>query len=481
MNIVKRVVAAFVLTAGMQAQAAWAESFGDALISAYKNSNLLDQNEALLRAADEGVAAAVAQLRPIVQFVAKADTDRTLYSNGISFDNSWSDLSATYALVTQVTLYDFGRNAIGVETAKETVLATREALLQIEQQVLLAAVQAYIQTRVYQEVVSIRQNNVRLLDEELKATQDRFDVGEVTRTDVALAESQLAQAQAGLSSAEGDLLVAREAYKAAIGHYPGELDRTPPMPETADSQQAAEEVALRTHPSVRQAQREVTIARLSVEGAKANLGPELTGTLSVVGTEFDTPESTTLFGQVIPGDSDRSLDGASANFELEFNQTLYAGGGLSAAYRAALAQAEAANSNLLQTGVQVKNDVGNAWSQLSVSAASIEATKKQVEAAQIAFDGMREEANLGARTTIDVLNSEQDLLDARFARLQAEAERYVAAYNLLASMGLLTVDHLKLNVPVYDPAAYYNAVRRAPTSSPQGKKLDRILKTIQQP
>ena len=94
---------------------------------------------------------------------------------------------------------------------------------------------------------------------------------------------------------------------------------------------------------------------------------------------------------------------------------------------------------------------------------------------------MREEANLGARTTIDVLNSEQDLLDARFARLQAEAERYVAAYNLLASMGLLTVDHLKLNVPVYDPAAYYNAVRRAPTSSPQGKKLDRILKTIQQP
>lgn len=476
MNIVKRVVAAMALAAGMQAPAAWAESLGDALISAYKNSNLMDQNEALLRAADEGVAAAVAQLRPILQFVARADTDRTLYSNGTSFDNSWSDLSATYSLVAQVTLYDFGRNAIGVESAKETVLATREALLQIEQQVLLGAVRAYIQVRVNQEVVSIRQNNVRLLSEELKATQDRFDVGEVTRTDVALAEAQLASAQAGLSSADGDLLVAREAYKAAVGHYPGELDRTPPMPQTADTQAAAEDVALRTHPAVRQAQREVTVARLSVEGARAELGPELTGTLSMVATEFDTPSS--FFND---GDSDKTIDAGTANFELEFNQTLYAGGGLSAAYRAALAQFDASNSNLLQVGVDVKQDVGDAWSQLSVSGANIAATEKQVDAAQIAFDGMREEANLGARTTIDVLDAEQDLLDARFARLQAEAERYVAAYNLLAAMGLLTVDHLKLDVPVYDPAAYYNAVRRAPTSSPQGKKLDRILKTIQQP
>ncbi|QYZ71573.1 TolC family outer membrane protein [Neotabrizicola shimadae] len=471
MHFVKRVVVALSLTAGMQAPAAWAESLGDALISAYKNSNLLDQNEALLRAADEGVAAAVAQLRPIVQFVANATTDRTLYADGRSFDNNWSDLTATYAIVAQATLYDFGRNAIGVESAKETVLATREALLQIEQQVLLSAVRAYIQVRVNQEVVAIRENNVRLLSEELKATQDRFEVGEVTRTDVALAEAQLAQAQAGLSSAEGDLLVAREAYKAAVGHYPGELDRTPPMPQTASSQADAEAVALRTHPAVRQAQREATVARLAVEGARAELGPELVGTLRLGGSEFTAAND----------DADLNFDGGSATFNFEFNQTLYGGGGLSAAYRAALAQLDAADSNLLQVGVEIKQDVGDAWSQLSVSGANIAATVKQVDAAQIAFEGMREEANLGARTTIDVLDAEQDLLDARFARLQAEAERYVAAYNLLASMGLLTVDHLKLNVPVYDPAAYYNAVRRAPTSSPQGKKLDRILKTIQQP
>lgn len=472
MRNLPRILAALSLSAGLHASVASAESLADALASAYKNSNLLDQNEALLRAADENVAAAVAQLRPIVQFVANATSDRTLYANGQDFDANWSDLSATYALIAQATLYDFGRNAIGVESAKETVLATREALLQIEQQVLLAAVRAYIQVRVAQEVVSIRQNNVNLLAEELKATQDRFEVGEVTRTDVALAQAQLAQAEAGLSSADGDLLVARESYRAAVGHYPGSLDRTPVLPKTADNQAAAEDVALRTHPSIRQAQREVTVARLAIEGARAELGPEVTGTLRLGGSEFSIAGT---------NDADPALDAGSATFDLEFSQTLYSGGGLSAQYRAALAQFDASNSSLRQVVVDVSQDVGDAWSQLSVSAANIDATIKQVDAAQIAFEGMREEANLGARTTIDVLDAEQDLLDARFARLQAEAERYVAAYNLLAAMGLMTVDHLKLNVPVYDPAAYYNAVRRAPSTSPQGKKLDRILKTIQQP
>jgi outer membrane protein len=113
-----------------------------------------------------------------------------------------------------------------------------------------------------------------------------------------------------------------------------------------------------------------------------------------------------------------------------------------------------------------------------VADATISATLQQIDAAQIAFEGVREEANLGARTTLDVLDAEQDVLDARNARLQAEAERYISAYQLLLSMGLLTVEHLGLGIPTYDPAAYYNAVRRAPAHSAQGKKLDRILNSI---
>jgi outer membrane protein len=132
----------------------------------------------------------------------------------------------------------------------------------------------------------------------------------------------------------------------------------------------------------------------------------------------------------------------------------------------------------LQQGVTVGEEVGNSWALLEVASVRIEATQQQIDAAQVAFEGVREEATLGARTTLDVLNAEQDLLDARAERLRAEAQRYVGVYNLMAAMGLLTVEHLKLGIPVYDPAAYYNAVRNAPSHSVQGKRLDRILKTI---
>ena len=117
-------------------------------------------------------------------------------------------------------------------------------------------------------------------------------------------------------------------------------------------------------------------------------------------------------------------------------------------------------------------NVGNAWANLAVFAASIEAGDQQIRAAQTAFDGVREEATLGARTTLDVLNAEQELLDARAARLQAEAGRYVAVYQVLSSMGLLTVDHLNLGIATYDPEAYYDAVKDAPATSCQGKRLD---------
>ena len=147
-------------------------------------------------------------------------------------------------------------------------------------------------------------------------------------------------------------------------------------------------------------------------------------------------------------------------------------------YMRALASKDSATSGLLQTTVTVEQSVGMAWANLVVAGASIDATRKQIGAAQKAFDGVREEAKLGARTTLDVLTAEQDLLAARVSRLQAEADRYIGVYNLLASMGLLTVEHLKLGVPTYDPEAYYDAVKDAPAASAQGKRLDRILKKI---
>jgi outer membrane protein len=219
----------------------------------------------------------------------------------------------------------------------------------------------------------------------------------------------------------------------------------------------AQSVARSTNPLIRQAQHLVTVADLQVALAEAGRMPTV-GLGASLSTDEDGLES--------------------QNLGLTMNQTIYAGGRLSALQRQAIAGKDRARAALHQTVVNVVQNVGVAWANLAVSAASIEASERQIRAAQTAFDGVREEAEAGARTTLDVLDAEQELLDARNARLQAEAQRYVGVYNVLAAMGLLTVDHLQLGVPTYDPEAYFDAVKTAPSHSVQGKKLDRILEKI---
>ena len=189
------------------AGASWAEPLTDALILAYRNSDLLEQNRALLRAADEDVAQAVASLRPVLAFIADAGyTD-----NGITA----ADFSASVALQASLDLYDGGANRIAIDSAKESVLSTRASLISVEQQVLLSAVEAYMAVRSASETVALGQNNVRLITEQLRAAKDRFEVGDVTRTDVSLAESRLATAQSNLVAGQGALAAAREAVAQA--------------------------------------------------------------------------------------------------------------------------------------------------------------------------------------------------------------------------------------------------------------------------
>jgi len=451
---------AFVGMLGLLAPAARAESLADALIAAYRNSNLLEQNQAVLRAADEDVAIAVARLRPVVEYTIQSTWSRAESS---FFANSPLDSNLTSALqlAASLTIFDFGRNRLGIEIAEASVMATRQALIGVEQRVLLDAVDAYVEVGFRTSIVALRQSNVRLITQELRAATDRFDVGEVTRTDVALAEAALAQARSGLATAQGDLDFARERYKAATGNYPGRLAGLPRAPATANSLDAARAVGLRTHPDILQSQFLVKVTDLQAGLAEAQMQPTVTG--SVQGRRvFTTP-----------------TDGlGSFSTSLTFNQTLYAGGELSARFRKALQQKDQARAGLQQAGVVVSENVGRAWTTIDVSRASIASGDEQIRAAQVAFDGVREEAALGARTTLDVLDAEQNLLDARAARLDAEANLYVGVYQLLATMGLLTADHLRLGIPTYDVGAYYGAVRNAPAHSPQGKKLDRILKSI---
>lgn len=444
------------LAAGAVSHPVQAESLADALTAAYRNSNLLDQNRALLRASDEDVAIAVSALRPVIAFAAQAGYSRVETNQG-GVPVTVEGLSSSIALSADLTLFDFGRNRLSIEIAKESVLATREALIGVEQQVLLAAVAAYVDTRLAEEIVGLRNSNVRVITQEVRAARDRFDVGEATRTDVAIAEARLAGARANLAAAEGDLMVARESYRAATGDYPHRLGALPSTPKLPRNQAEAEKVALRTHPSVRQAQREVTVAGLNVDLGRAGMKPTI-GARAQVSVNEDGNDTETL--------------------GLSLNQTIYAGGRLSAVYRRALAGQDAARAGLGQAGVLVAQNLGNAWARLAVFSASVEASDRQIRAAQTAYDGIREEASLGARTTLDVLNAEQELLDARASRLEAEAGRYTAVYSVLAAMGLLTADHLQLGIPTYDPSAYFDAVRNAPATSAQGKKLDRILEKI---
>ena len=455
--MMRKFIGTVVAVLALSAPMVRAETLADALIAAYRNSNLLDQNRAVLRAADEDVAIAVADLRPVIAFAAQAGYARAEFLAPTGGRGVNEGLSGTLSLTADMTVFDFGRNKLAVDVAKESVLATREALIGVEQGVLLSAVQAYVNVRLSQEIVALRESNFRLITQELRASQDRFEVGEITRTDVSIAEARLASSRASLAAAQGDLMVARESYKAATGAYPGRLAGLPAAPKTARTMADAQAVAQRTHPAIRQAQHEVTIAELNVARGKANLKPNLSARASL------------------------GVDGDGLNTDgigLVLNQTLYAGGKLSALYRKSRAGLDASRSGLHQSSLLVAQNVGNAWSSLLVSAASIDASSRQITASQTAFDGVREEATLGARTTLDVLDAEQELLDARAARLQAEAGRYVGVYALLSAMGLLTADHLGLGIPTYDAAAYYNAVKTAPATSAQGRRLDKILEKI---
>ncbi len=442
-----------------------AETLADALVGAYTHSGLLEQNRALLRAADEDVASAVSTLKPILQWSSSLTQNfgrlRTAASR-TSLNND--DLTAAVNLAAELVLYDFGTRQFQIEAAKESVLATREALINIEQQVLLRAVQAYMGVLEASEFVALRQNNVRLLTEEQRAATDRFEVGEVTRTDVALAQAQLAQARSGLAAAEGDLISATEEYRNVVGRKPGRLRQPPSLPKLGNSVESAKAIAVRRHPSMLAAQHQVAAADLLVRSADAAMKPNisLTGRLSL--SENLSANEFSRGGSI----------------GVQAGQTIYQGGALSSAVRQAKARADSQRGNLHVVRNNVQQDVGNAYATLTTVQAQLAASERQVRAARIAFRGIREEATLGARTTLDVLDAEQSLLDAQSLQVSARASLYVAAYAILSATGRLTAKDLRLPVQIYDPAEYYNLVKDSPAKlSKQGKDLDRVLRALQ--
>ncbi|MGZ3217522.1 TolC family outer membrane protein [Paracoccus sp. T5] len=438
-----------------------AESLADTMVAAYRHSALIEQNRAVLRAADEDVAASVAALRPVVQWIARHGIQRS--------EGGPTTRSTSLALNGSVTLYDFGRSQLAIDGTKEQVLATRQALVSVEQDVLLSATVAYFQVREAIQQVALQQNSVEVLSRERQAAQDRFDVGEITVTDVALADAQLAATRAGLAAANGQLEVAREAYLAVTGRQASNLSTPPSLPKLPATLDEARTIAQRSHPTIRQAQRQAAAAEIGVAAAAAERNPILSGTASIGVNR--TPQARLGGGLV-------SESTNTASVGLELSQTLYSGGRLPAAHRRAMAQRDQARSALLNVSRQVSQSVGETWANIAVARAQITAIDQQISAAQQAYNGVREEALLGARTTLDVLDSEQALLEARADRITAESNLQLAHYQLLSAMGRLTVEDLNLGIPTYDPSQYYSAVRDAPFTSKQGESLDRVLRAI---
>ena len=461
----RRTAAVIAVVTGLGAPVALADTLADALVGAYRNSGLLDQNRALLRAADEDVAIAASVLRPIISW--SGDVTRQFGNStssatgGVARDAG--STSASLGLEATLQLFDGGADAARIEASKETVLATRASLLGIEQNVLLRAAVAYFNVGRQQEFVALRQNNLRLLQQELRASEDRFEVGEVTRTDVALAEAAVAQARSNLAAAERDLVQAQAEYANATGRKPGRLSAVPRLPQTTTDIESAQGVAVRSHPEMEQARRQVAANELLITAAVASKLP----TVSLRGT---------LGLQENLGNSNSSETGTIG---VNVSGPIYRGGELSATERRAMAVRDAARGNLHTVRNNVQQDVVDAISNLVAARASLAASERQIRAARVAFQGVREEATLGARTTLDVLDAEQDLLDAETNRISARADQYIAAYQVLESMGLLTAQRLGLPVQIYDPAAYYNLVKSAPTKrSRQGQQLDKVLRSL---
>ena len=442
-----------------------ADTLTDALVGAYNNSGLLAQNRALLRAADEDVAIALSALRPIVGWsadVTYSDSEaRSSQTGGLA--RSTNDTSASLGLSAEIVLYDGGRSRMGIDIAKESVLATRQALIGVEQNILLQAVQAYTAVRSNTEIVAVRRNNVRVITQEARAAQDRFEVGEVTRTDVALAEARLAGANALLAQAEGDLAEARAFYRFAVGRDANALSAPPAPPARPATVTAAQAVAMRSHPDILRAQHEVAVSDLRVLVAKAAAIPQVR-----LQSRYGLTE-----------DLSSSNYNRGGSIGIGVTGPIYQGGRNSALERQAINGGTAARSALFETTQRIAQNVSTAFARVDVARAAIEANDRQIRAARTAFEGVREEAMLGARTTLDVLNAEQELLDAQANRITAVSNQYVAAYSLLAAMGQLTASDLRLPVQIYDPSAYYGQVQNAPSKiSRQGRQLDQVLKSL---
>ncbi|MBL1435835.1 MAG: TolC family outer membrane protein [Rhodobacteraceae bacterium] len=433
-----------------------ADTLTDAMRLAYETNPTLILNRAALRATDEAVALARSGRRPQIALQATGSAANDAGFSGIATETYSASLNAS------LNLYDGGRSRDAVEAAKTAVLAARASMENIEQSVMLSAAQAFLTVRRDQQIVSLARNNVDVLKQQLQAAEDRLAVGAATRTEVAQTRARMAAAQAVLAANRGGLAISAESYIAVVGTAPVNLAYPPRLPELPGSLAAAEEIALRTHPLMVASHLSEKVAAIDMRRARNARLPSLSANVNIG------------YREVYLGGSNLS-SGDSSTATLTLTQPIYTGGALSASIRQAGATLERRMAETSNTRAQVRQQVSSAWFRLQIARASISANRLQIEAAQYAFEGITEEANLGARTILDTLNAKQEVLTAQNSLITAKHDQRIAAYSLLSAMGLLTPDNLDLGIELYDPAENFNRVQNAPIRTFEaGKVLDNI-------
>ncbi len=436
-------VAVIAVISGMGAPA-WAETLKDALALAYQSNPTLLAQRANQRALDESIVQARSGLRPRLDVSLTADYARD-YGDSL-FGEPDSDTGGARIDLSQ-TLWSGGRIGHGISAAEANILAGRETLRDIEQTVLALVVQAYADVLRDSEILAIRQANLVVLQRQLEEASARFEVGEITRTDVAQSESRLAQSEADLANARAQLSVSRAAYTAVVGQVPGDLAPMPVLPGIPTDFDNALDVALADNPSIRSAAYYQRAAEADVAAAKAEYMPSARLTASYGGSTGDLG----------------AIDGIADNTQFQagavLSVPLFTGGLNRSRVVQALERANEAQINVEGERRGALQSVSSAYAQTISSRATLQAGEEAVRAATVAAEGVRQEAQVGLRTTLDVLNQELELRNAQITLAGARRNEYVAQANLLAAMGRLEGPDLDATLSAYDPAANYDRVR----------------------
>jgi outer membrane protein len=421
------------------ASAAQAETLADAMRAAYRSNPTLNADRARQRGTDELVPAAKSGWRPTIN---ADDTISRRWSNSSIDDKQHTDTNTVNIQLSQPVFRGF-RTVNGIKSAKATVEAGRQQLLATEQTVLFNVAAAYLAVVRDRQILSIRQQNVTNLQKQARAAQARFDAGEVTRTDVSQSRARVSGAQGDVASAQSNLQGSIATYENVVGRKPGNLkySRIGKLPRSLEKALAT---AQEINPRILVAAFVREAARYDVKVAKGELLPELS--LRAIGTRTDFLDNGHSFSE-------------SARVEGVLSIPIYQGGREYSKIRQDKQTASQRQIQIIEATRSVREQVTTAWYALISSAEAITAAKAQVAAAALALDGINQEYLVGSRTTIDVLNAQQEVLSARLGLISAEYAQMLSNYQLLQAMGKLTAKHLALGGGYYDPRAYYDQVK----------------------